>query len=535
MQSSSCTLVSNATFDSFRADRGQSRFSQSSQGEVEEQFHSQRLPSIISPFILPSSAPSGLVGLLGDKDGKLKAGATVRPRSQDPPSCQGADNPTTPPKPVNPMALERAKPRSRVGLNLLLAGDTFVQGQTISGQLIVHVRDAESPVRLANNKLRVIGFECLTDGPTFHVFFYCSRRFDEISYAGEQVFSESPDYGDEEGYREAREGTHVLPFEMTLPDDSRFGKPKGVIDVRGGAAVRYIIMASIDIKDPDTGQLSLAHFYRACSIWPSLSIHDVLVPSTRPLVSTAVMTLSQGGPHSKLKLSARVPRPSYFSGQRCYVHIQILNDTRRTVRSLRLTLIRTTTVYRPQSGRRDRRNEHDHVSGSYQPKAFVDEISESRLSMAERMTRKCASSRGWWAGVSPHERTTFTHSILIPPDALSITCTKLLAVDHAIRITVYASSSTLGLTSHLSVTLPICVMSMLSVDPPTSVGRPPNMVTATHTNRPDMLNGLCLDLRHSAFKHRVDSPPPYRTRSPSLEHPHDITVSDVTYITSSPL
>lgn len=172
--------------------------------------------------------------------------------------------------------------------------------------------------------------------------------------------------------------------------------------------------SSIDIKDPDTDRLSLAHFYRACSIWPSLSIHDVLIPSTRPLVSTAVMTLSQGGSHSKLKLSARVPRPSYFSGQRCYVHIQIFNDTRRIVRSLRLTLIRTTTVYRPQSGRGNRRNGHDHVSGSYQPKAFVDEISESRLSMAERMTRKCASSRGWWAGVSPHERTALTHSILIP-------------------------------------------------------------------------------------------------------------------------
>lgn len=241
MQSSSCTLVSNATFDTFRADGGQSGFSQFSQHVVEEQFHPQRQPSIVSPLILPSSAPSGLVGLLGDKDGKLKAGATVRPRSQDPHSYQGPDNPT-PQKPVNAMALERAKPRSRVGLNLLLAGDTFVQGQTISGQLIVHVRDAEYPVRLANNKLRIIGFECLTDGPTFHVFFYCSRRFDEISYAGEQVFSESPDYGDEGGYREAREGTHVLPFEMTLPDDSRFGKPKGVIDVRGGAAVRYIIM-----------------------------------------------------------------------------------------------------------------------------------------------------------------------------------------------------------------------------------------------------------------------------------------------------
>lgn len=138
--------------------------------------------------------------------------------------------------------LERAKPKPRVQLNIRLAGDTFVQGQTISGQLVIYVRSAKFPVRLANNKLRVIGFECSTDGSDFHVFFHYSCQFDEISYAGEQIFSESPDYSDEEGYREAREGIHVLPFEMTLPDDSSCGKPKGVIDVRG-AAMRYIVMA----------------------------------------------------------------------------------------------------------------------------------------------------------------------------------------------------------------------------------------------------------------------------------------------------
>jgi hypothetical protein len=138
--------------------------------------------------------------------------------------------------------LERAKPKPRVQLNLRLAGDTHVQGQTISGQLIVYVRSAKFPVRLANSKLRVIGFECLTDVPNFHVFYHHSCHFDEISYAGEQIFSETPDYSDEEGYREAREGIHVLPFEMTLPDDSSCGKPKGIIDVRG-AAMRYIVMA----------------------------------------------------------------------------------------------------------------------------------------------------------------------------------------------------------------------------------------------------------------------------------------------------
>lgn len=242
MQDSPFTIDSSSTFNMLRADGGQTGFIQLSQGEA-KRHHVQRQPNIISSFPLPSPAPAELVCLLGDKHGKLKARATVRPCDQEGLSYIRADNSMTPrKKPVNMTTLERAKPKPRVQLNLRLASDTFVQGQTISGQLIVYVRSAKFPVRLAKNKLRVIGFECLTDGPNFHAFFHHSCQFDEISYAGEQIFSESPDYSDEEGYREAREGIHVLPFEMTLPDDSSCGKPKGVIDVHG-AAVRYIVMA----------------------------------------------------------------------------------------------------------------------------------------------------------------------------------------------------------------------------------------------------------------------------------------------------
>ena len=111
------------------------------------------------------------------------------------------------------------------------------------------------------------------------------------------------------------------------------------------------------------------------------------------------------------------------------------------------------------------------------------------------------------------------------PDALSIARSELLAVDHAIRVTVYASAGTLGLTSRLSVTLPIRIVSMLSVDPPTSVSRPPDILVSAHPNEPSVANGF--DLRQfSGPENRPDSPPPYRTRPPSLEHPLGIPVSD---------
>ena len=166
------------------------------------------------------------------------------------------------------------------------------------------------------------------------------------------------------------------------------------------------------MKDPDTSRLSLAHFYRQCSIWPGLSLQELLVPSTRPLVSTAVLSVPQGGSYSKLRLTARVPRPSYFAGQSCYVHIRIENNTQRTVRSLCMTLIRTTTIYRPRPGRRndgEKTDEH-----KFMVKTVVDEISENRLVMAHRTTRRVASSRGWWMGVNPDGKTAFTHCVLVP-------------------------------------------------------------------------------------------------------------------------
>jgi hypothetical protein len=173
----------------------------------------------------------------------LRVGATVQLRYQNNPKV---DPSISSQSPVKPTTLERASPRPRVKLNLQLASDTIVQGQSISGHLVVHVRNPDQeklPVLLANNKLRVVGIEYLAGRPTFHVFFHYSCPFNELSYASEQIFSESSDYVDEEGYREAREGLHVLPFEMALPVDSCFGKPKGAVDVPGGAVVRYIIMA----------------------------------------------------------------------------------------------------------------------------------------------------------------------------------------------------------------------------------------------------------------------------------------------------
>ncbi|KAI0274989.1 hypothetical protein BC834DRAFT_24794 [Gloeopeniophorella convolvens] len=373
--------------------------------EEKTESHLQRQRTLISPLSLPSRTAAELAPLLGDTNGRLKAGATVLPHNQRCPSHKKTSCLACTQRPDHTI-LERAKHRPRIELDFRLAGDTFVQGQCISGNLTIHIHKhakTMSPVLLANHKLRVIGFECLPDGHSFHVFFHYSCRFDEVSFASEQIFSESPDYSDEEGYREAREGTHVLPFEITLPVDPRYGRPRGVINVHGGVAVRYIIMASAHVKDPDSQRLSLAHFYRPCSIWPFLSIMELLAPSSRALVSTAALSFPEGDSCTKLRLSARLPRLFYLAGQHCYVHIQVSNNTRKTVRSALLTLIRTTTSYKPKVKPKKHGSDGSGVCdlNAYEIRSFAQETSESRLAVADRASKRRAGSAGWWMGVGP--------------------------------------------------------------------------------------------------------------------------------------
>lgn len=94
---------------------------------------------------------------------------------------------------------------------------------------------------MKDGKLRLVGFECLAEGAHRHVFYQCSQRLEDASYAVDQIYSDGPEQGDEEGYRSCREGIHVFPFEMRLPARQEGGDSKGVVEVNG-ASVRYIVM-----------------------------------------------------------------------------------------------------------------------------------------------------------------------------------------------------------------------------------------------------------------------------------------------------
>ncbi|KAI0068117.1 hypothetical protein BV25DRAFT_1875318 [Artomyces pyxidatus] len=472
----------------------------------------QRHGTLTSAGAPPSRKAAELKTLLGNANARLKPGAAVLPSGKVPQRLSRAKSERWVRKNADSVVLERAKSRARVEVDLALSGDTFVQGQLLSGQLTIRLRKCakkEAPVLLSDAKLRIVGFESIPDEDHRHIFYQHSRRLEELSYASEQIFSDGPEDCDAEGYRQGREGVHSIHFEMDLPVNTAGGNAKGDVNLHGCVAIRYIVMISVKVKDADSSKRSLAHFYRSCSIWPQLSLQAILAPAPRPLVSTAAKSLFFSGKYNKLKLTARLSRLTYLAGQRCYVQIHIANDTRRAVRGVTLVLVRTTTVYipRPDAGR-------DTSENAYQVNTIVREVAESRLELGERATKGHASAKGWWTGVDANEETEFFHFILLPPDALSIARSRLIAIDYTVRVTITASTGAPGFNSELSVILPVRIASMLSVDPPPSLCLPNEALT---------INRYCKTLEMPRYMrtNRVDDTragtlPPYRTQPPSL-------------------
>jgi hypothetical protein len=169
---------------------------------------------------------------------------------------------------------------------------------------------------------------------------------------------------------------------------------------------------SIKVKDPATGKRSIAHFYRDVEIYPRLDPSVLLLPASRPIQSTTSKCLFRGGP-GKLQLTALLHRLHFVAGQRCYIQFRVLNETKKTVRSLTITLLRTTTVFEPRPhlnlGASD-----DVDADACETITMVKEVAESTLQMGDQGAKGHASAKGWWTGVTSGQSRAFEHYIVLP-------------------------------------------------------------------------------------------------------------------------
>ncbi|KAF9514982.1 hypothetical protein BS47DRAFT_1391918 [Hydnum rufescens UP504] len=325
---------------------------------------------------------------------------------------------------------------SRLELDLALESNIVVEGGRLRGWLQVKVPKPgkhDSVLLIAGAKLRVIGFEALFDDS--HTFYQHAQPLELISSATHLYCSGT----DDQGFREACVGTHTIPFVLPLPVG---GGAKGPLMGSSPASVRYIVLASVKIRNAAAQSRSIAHFYR---------------------VSSSSKTLFLGG-KGKLELSCALHRGTWVAGQHCWVKINIHNDTSKRVKTLSLALIRTTTVFRSLP-HLDPGTAHEADSidiDACQTSTNRKQVAESVLDSGQRGSKGLITGKGWWMGVNAGDYSDLKHSILIPPDALSIGRSRLVEVAYALRITATAGS----LSSDVSVDLPITVISFLSIDPP---------------------------------------------------------------------
>jgi len=178
-----------------------------------------------------------LKSLLGNSSSRLKSGAAVLP----PPSLLPHKLTDTTNASVI-VALEQAKPRVRVEVDIILESDFCIQGNYLKGRVKVHVckgSKTEPPVCLAKGRVRIIGYECI-NGDERHTFYQCTAPLSTAATSTEALYTSA---ADEEGYAEVKEGVHVFPFAVWLPLDDSCGIARGVGKIQSGATVRYIAMA----------------------------------------------------------------------------------------------------------------------------------------------------------------------------------------------------------------------------------------------------------------------------------------------------
>ena len=359
----------------------------------------------------PHKSTSELRVLLGNSAFRLKRNASVIPPTslQSTGALSTVDNDDISP---DALALEKAKPRARVEVDIVLESETCVQGNALKGHITIHVRKniskrQNAPILLSKAKVRVVGYEAIPYGNTRCTFYQCTALLSQVTSAWDSVLACPPD---KDGWAEAKEGIHILPFSLTLPADGTCGIAKGKLDIHSGVALKYFAMASLRLKDPETSAESVAHFYRSCEIWPHLSFDAKLLPAPRPLVSEAARTVFMGG-SGKVRLSAAMHRLYWVAGQRCAVHLRVVNESKRTVKGASITLLRTTTVFKPLMARK---GNADTDPDACETTTMRKVVAASVLVMGQKCSKGHASAKGWWTGVRPGDTANFVHHIVLP-------------------------------------------------------------------------------------------------------------------------
>jgi hypothetical protein len=210
-----------------------------------------------------------------------------------------------------------------------LEREVLVEGGDVKGTMIVVVRPGskkEGPVHVGLGKIRLVGFEDVPSHAGRHIFYHHSATLPVFTPGGTNLHRSSLFTATPGTHHPSNPGSHPIPFHLPLPlTDFPRGPHRSA-----SSAIRYILIGSLSLFFPFTGQSSIAHFYRNIVIYPRIDPARVLGSAGGNAVENARSFGNPGG--RGVELGVKVGKAVWVAGMSCWVDISMYNGTSKKVR-----------------------------------------------------------------------------------------------------------------------------------------------------------------------------------------------------------
>ncbi|KAJ9109224.1 hypothetical protein QFC21_000553 [Naganishia friedmannii] len=416
-----------------------------SEGEVQL----NRQGTLLTPHATDKRASAELGIMLGSGRQKIQTGKLL-PQGELPIEEKLAK--------LDQVKLEAKKGRkARVEVDVILESDVMVEGGQLRGRLEVRIRKSRKGESLwiGAGKVRVCGYEEHAQTDTRHIFYHYPHQlplFSPYDDSQHPLFASPPN---DEGYRLAREGFHVIPFSVRLP-------------LNGGAKGGWVGSRTTGVK------------YVVVGIYPYVPPLNIFGSTEHPTEVRTEQGLgwSLSGEKGKVRVIAELPRPDWVAGQNVWIKIFADNQSQKKIRTLNIALLEQVVLFKPPPSKKGQEsNPPDLMRYSAVPirKKICDETIEASSGTGPGYV----GSPGWWTGVQPGERSRWQGSLMLPSHLLSIRRSRLIEITYIIRLT---------LNNTITLDLPLNIINFLSIDPPPSVNVtiPIARMTTTDTRRIEM-------------------------------------------------
>lgn len=172
------------------------------------------------------------------------------------------------------------------------------------------------------------------------------------------------------------------------------------------------------LKNKEGSARSIAHFYRDIDVFPYLNPAVTLASALKPISNTQSKNMFLGG-SGKVDLTASIHRMNWVAGQRCYVDISVKNSSAKKIKSLVITIVRTTTVFRPiETAQAAKEGIAKQSEEACQSNTTKKKVAEATLEVGKKAAKGDVTAKGMWLGVDQDEEASFSHFIHVPVSAI---------------------------------------------------------------------------------------------------------------------